>query len=70
MCEICECRSTDEKTRKAALDRTERFAERLERLASDYRKMASGWIDPHGDGAKVVAGNARVVAKALVDEWL
>ena len=67
MCELC---SSD----KAELDKHRGFlrdrAERLERLAGDYRSLAAGYIKPHTDEMKRLSSNALSIVRFLVEEWV
>lgn len=63
MCELC---SNPEQGKKAALH----MAERLEKLAGDYRSMADGLLDPHGPKIQGTALTAKSLVRHLVEEWV
>jgi len=63
MCELCE---NPEAGRKSAIQ----FAENLESLAANYRRMANGQLDPHGEKIRSVAISAKSIVRKLVEEWV
>lgn len=67
MCELC---SSDVETKKKAIAHNLHIAGRLNELANKYEEFASGQLDPHSNGAAIVAAQAKNLIRLLVDEWV
>jgi len=62
MCELC----SGDLGRAAA----EKMADRLTRLAADYRNLSAGRVKPHTEATKAIAERAKTIVRYLVDEWI
>ena len=67
MCNLC---AGTEEERAAAKRRHGFHAEQMEALATAYRDMAAGKLNPHSDEAKKVGLVARSLIRELVAEWV
>lgn len=72
MCDMCDCKSSDVSIRKAAMDRAEAFARRLEMAATMQREIAHGALDPHGGSPAMKAhvGNIKMIIRSLVEDYV
>ena len=71
MCEFCGNKTPEE--RRRLIEYAGRVARDLEALATRYRSMAAGRIDPHVvdiRGGGVRSATALQVIKRLVEDWL
>ena len=67
MCDLC---SDDETVVADAIATSRLLAEQLGALATAYRQMADGTLDPHSPDAKAVGVVARDVVRELVADWV
>lgn len=67
MCDLC---SDDNVTRGKAKNEALYIADRLERTAEFYRRMAHGEVKPHSDAAKTFSHAARALVRDLVQDWV
>jgi hypothetical protein len=67
MCGLCS-RSSEE--RKISVERLDREADGLERMARHLRGLVNGRIKPHTDEAQKAGVLARAIVRYLVEEYV
>lgn len=70
MCEICDLKSEDPAKRTAMRDGLLMNAERLDRIADSYRRLAHRELHPHSPEIKPVVASVYVAIRMLVEDWL
>jgi hypothetical protein len=70
MSEMCNLCGDDDVTRGKARQEALCIADRLERAAGFYRRLARGEVKPHSDASATFAHTALALVRELVAEWV